>query len=69
VDARFQLPGTPEQLEVKGEFAWSDGKGNAGIRFVYLPIDSKKCLGKWLSSQAPERRLPGAKASGPSFAI
>ena len=48
VDMRLELPGSTDTVEVKGEFAWSDGKGNAGIRFVYLPIESKRSLGKWL---------------------
>jgi CheY-like chemotaxis protein len=62
VEARFDLPGIPETLEVKGEFAWSDGKGNAGIRFTYISIDSKRWLGKWLSGRiedAEAGRGPG----------
>ena len=55
VDVRFSAPGTFEDLEAKGEFAWADGKGNAGIRFVYLAPDSKKSLGKWLTSQIESR--------------
>ncbi len=51
VDVRVELPSTGEELEAKGEFAWSDGKGNAGIRFVYLSIDSKKSLAKWLAAR------------------
>jgi CheY-like chemotaxis protein len=51
VEVRFELPGVPEPLEVKGEFAWSDGKGNAGIRFIYVPIESRKWLGKWLAER------------------
>ena len=66
VDVRFDLPGIRAALEVKGEFAWSDDKGNAGIRFTYVPIDSKRWLGNWLSQQiekADTRRTPG-KAHG-----
>ncbi|MGO9211069.1 MAG: PilZ domain-containing protein [Terriglobales bacterium] len=51
VEARFELPGIPQTLEVKGEFAWSDGKGIAGIRFVYIPNESKRVLGKWLAER------------------
>jgi len=54
VDVRLELPGIPETLEIKGEFAWSDGKGNAGIRFIYLPIESKRGLGKWLGGRIKE---------------
>lgn len=59
VDVRFELPGIPEMLEVKGEFAWSDGEGHAGIRFVYVSIDTKRWLGKWLSERIEEKE-PGA---------
>jgi CheY-like chemotaxis protein len=54
VDVRFELPGISEMLEVKGEFAWSDGEGHAGIRFIYVPIESKKWLGKWVSERIEE---------------
>ena len=54
VDVRFDLPGIRAALEVKGEFAWSDDKGAAGIRFTYVPIDSKRWLGNWLSQQIEE---------------
>lgn len=65
VDVRFELPGVTEELQVKGEFAWSDGKGNAGIRFIYVPIDSKKCLGRWLATQiAAEPVLTRPRANG-----
>lgn len=66
VDARFQLPGLAEMLEVKGEFAWSDGGGNAGIRFIYVPMETKRWLGKWLSERIEEVDAPSVsgKAGG-----
>ena len=72
VEVRLQLPGIPDTLEVKGEFAWSDGKGNAGIRFVYLPIESKRWLGKWLADRmkaAAAHRLPDDASHQPSAAM
>ena len=54
VDVRLELPGIAEKVELKGEFAWSDGKGNAGVRFIYVPIESKKWLGKWLNERVKE---------------
>ena len=64
VEARFDLPGIPETLEVKGEFAWSDGKGNAGIRFIYLSIDNKRWLGKWLSGRIEDVEAGGGPGKG-----
>jgi CheY-like chemotaxis protein len=54
VEARFELPGVPGPIEVKGEFAWSDGKGRAGIRFIFVPNDSKKALNQWLAERIDE---------------
>ena len=54
VEARFELPGIAESLEVKGEFAWSDGKGRAGIRFIFVPNESKKALARWLAERIEE---------------
>jgi CheY-like chemotaxis protein len=53
-DVYLELPGIPERIELKGEFAWSDGKGNAGIRFIYIPMESKKWLGKWLNERVKQ---------------
>jgi CheY-like chemotaxis protein len=71
VEVRFELPGVPETLEAKGEFAWSDGNGNAGIRFLCIPIDSKKSLGKWLAGrhEAVEATRVSRKTSGRSLAV
>jgi len=54
VEVRCELPRIPEMLEMKGEFAWSDGKGKAGIRFIYIPVESKRLLAKWLGDRMKE---------------
>ena len=64
VEVRFELPGIPHTLEVKGEFAWSDGKGIADIRFVYIPNESKKVLGKWLAERIENVEAGPGKGSG-----
>jgi len=71
VDVRFELPGAPETLELKGEFAWSDGDGHAGIRFIYVPIESKRWLGKWLSEriEVVEAGIPGKPGGRRSLAV
>jgi len=61
VEARFELPGIREVLEVKGEFAWSDGKGRAGIRFIFIPNSTKRVLNQWLSERIDEiENSPGS---------
>jgi len=64
VEVRFELPGIPQTLEVKGEFAWSDGKGIAGIRFIYIPNESKRVLGKWLAERIEHVEAGPGKGNG-----
>jgi len=46
---RFTLPGANISLELKGQVAWADGSGHAGIRFVEVPQSSQYQLEKWLT--------------------
>lgn len=72
VEARFELPGMREVLEVKGEFAWSDGRGRAGIRFIVIPNSTKRVLNQWLSERIDEIESspgPGKGNSRQSLAI
>jgi CheY-like chemotaxis protein len=59
VKVQFSLPGTSTSLELKGEVAWADGTGHAGIRFVNVPQSSQYQLDKWLTermqSELPQR--------------
>ena len=61
-NVRFTLPGSNVSLELKGQIAWTDGTGHAGIRFVDVPQSSQYQLEKWLTdrlqSEMP-RRLQG----------
>jgi c-di-GMP-binding flagellar brake protein YcgR len=48
---QFTLPESKMSLDVKGNIAWADGAGNAGIKFVELPPSSQFQLEKWLSDR------------------
>jgi len=50
----FTLPGTNTSLELKGQVAWGDGGGQAGIRFVEVPQSSQYQLEKWLTDRLQE---------------
>lgn len=50
----FTLPGTSTSLELKGQVAWSDGSGHAGIRFLEVPQSSQYQLEKWLTDRLQE---------------
>ncbi len=45
---QFTLPGTNVVMEPKGEIAWADGLGRAGIRFQDVPDSSREQLEKWI---------------------
>ena len=47
----FTLPGSNISLELKGEVAWADGTGHAGIRFIAVPQSSQYQLDKWLTER------------------
>jgi DNA-binding response OmpR family regulator len=50
----FTLPGTNTSLELKGQVAWGDDGGQAGIRFVEVPQSSRYQLEKWLTNRLQE---------------
>ncbi len=43
--------GTRYTVKAQGEIAWTDRKGNAGIRFVDVPARLQKSLEIWLAQQ------------------
>lgn len=53
---RFTLPGVNISLELKGEVAWADGTGHAGIRFIDVPQSAQYQLEKWLTDRLQEEK-------------
>jgi CheY-like chemotaxis protein len=47
----FELPGTTCALNAQVEVAWSDNRGNVGIRFVKMASQMKNTLRLWLARQ------------------
>ena len=45
---QFTLPGCKVAMEPKGEIAWADGLGRAGIRFQDVPESSRAQLEQWI---------------------
>ena len=54
---QFSLPGSNTSLELKGEVAWADSTGHAGIRFVEVPQSSQYQLEKWLTERM-QKEMP-----------
>lgn len=51
VKVRFSLPGMKGSVQAKGEMAWTDDNGNAGIRFVQIPERLQRSMQLWLEKQ------------------
>jgi hypothetical protein len=51
VGINFCLPGTELPLQARGEVAWMDKQGNAGIRLVEISASMKRNLQLWLEQQ------------------
>jgi hypothetical protein len=47
----FELPGTKSEVKAAVEVAWSDNRGNVGIRFVSMTAGMKNTLRLWLAQQ------------------
>jgi PilZ domain len=47
----FKLPGTRYTVKTRGEIAWTDRQGNAGIRFLDVPARLQKNLQLWVAQQ------------------
>lgn len=50
----FTLPMTNISLELKGQVAWTDDAGRAGIRFEEVPQSAQYQLEKWLTDRLQE---------------
>jgi DNA-binding response OmpR family regulator len=55
---RFSLPSSDISLDLKGQVAWTDGTGHAGIRFVDVPQSAQHQLEKWLTDRLQEEIPP-----------
>jgi CheY-like chemotaxis protein len=60
---RFELPETKLPIEGRGEFAWADAQGHAGIRFLYIAPSMQENLERWLQT----RLQSDETASAPIF--
>ncbi|HEY7615570.1 MAG TPA: PilZ domain-containing protein [Terriglobales bacterium] len=51
ISVSFQLPGARSSVQAKGELAWTDANGNAGIRFLHVPEHQQRTMQLWLEKQ------------------
>jgi len=62
VRGSFTLPGENNPVEVRGEAAWANPNGEAGVQFVDLPDQVQATLKRWIAANAPEPPPPDAQA-------
>jgi len=62
VSVRFKLPESNSSFELKGQVAWADGTGHAGIRFVEVPQSLQYQLDKWLTERMDKDMPRGLKS-------
>jgi hypothetical protein len=51
VQVSFSVPSKKQPFRLRGEFAWKDDQGKAGIRFVGLTPEMRRNLRLWLAQQ------------------
>jgi DNA-binding response OmpR family regulator len=52
---QFKLPGSKELIEAEAELAWENPNGQAGIRFLELPVHTRESLREWLRRNSPDQ--------------
>lgn len=57
IQVRFSLPDGSE-IEARGEVAWANPNGQAGVHFVNLPAGLRTTLQNWVAANAPEPPPP-----------
>jgi DNA-binding response OmpR family regulator len=58
VNLRFDLPTTEDEIEARGEVAWTDTQGRCGIKFVQVPVRYRAKLDAWLAERKAEQQVP-----------
>jgi ActR/RegA family two-component response regulator len=56
LEVRFDLPGRSTPVEARGEVAWSDQQGHAGIRFLEILQMSRLQYRRWLAEKTAQER-------------
>ncbi|HET7209585.1 MAG TPA: PilZ domain-containing protein [Terriglobales bacterium] len=51
---QFKLPGSNRLVEAESELAWENPNGQAGLRFLELPSETRQALKNWLKVSSPD---------------
>jgi hypothetical protein len=47
----FELPGSKSEIKAQAQVAWSDNRGNVGVRFSKISAETESTLRLWLAQQ------------------
>lgn len=59
LEVSFKPPGMEAHVQAEAEVAWSDARGECGIRFIHIPLNERRAFEKWLTAEL-QRRASGA---------
>lgn len=54
ISARFSLPNVQQEIEVRGEIAWANPNGQAGVHFDNASGGHRAAVRAWVAANAPE---------------
>ncbi|MBZ5574644.1 MAG: PilZ domain-containing protein [Acidobacteriia bacterium] len=54
ISVRFSLPAGQPEIEVRGEIAWANPNGQAGVRFAELGESLRTTIKAWVAANAPQ---------------
>lgn len=57
LEVSFKPPGMEKRIHAEAEVAWSDARGECGLRFLHIPLAELRALEKW--STAELQKLAG----------
>lgn len=63
LEVSFKPAGLESRIHAEAEVAWSDARGECGIRFVHIPLADRRALEKWLTAELQKRAAGAAEPS------
>ena len=62
LEVSFKPEGMQSGVHVEAEVAWSNARGECGLRFLHVPLDERRTLEKWFTAEL-QKRAGGAAAT------
>jgi CheY-like chemotaxis protein len=62
LEVSFKPPGMESRLHIEAEVAWSDARGECGLRFLHIPLNERRVLEKWFTTEVQKRSSSASTA-------